>query len=59
MYKEDLALNNLQWIICHKTQRNQPNLIWSKYGLSRLNQSKTNNDSWEKKIDFQKGIIAK
>ena len=24
MYKEDLALNNLQWLICHKTQ---PNLI--------------------------------
>ena len=24
MYKEDLALNNLQWLICHKTQ---PNLL--------------------------------
>ena len=23
MYKEDLALNNLQWRICHKTQQNQ------------------------------------
>ena len=22
MYKEDLALNNLQWLICHKTQLN-------------------------------------
>ena len=22
MYKEDLALNNLQWLICHKTQHN-------------------------------------
>ena len=20
MYKEDLALNNLQWLICHKTE---------------------------------------
>ena len=20
MYKEDLALNNLKWLICHKTQ---------------------------------------
>ena len=20
MYKEDLALNNLQWLICHKSQ---------------------------------------
>ena len=28
MYKEDLALNNLQWLICHKTKQNQtkPNL---------------------------------
>ena len=24
MYKEDLALNNLQWLICHKTQPNPP-----------------------------------
>ena len=23
MYKEDLALNNLQWLTCHKTQPNQ------------------------------------
>ena len=23
MYKEDLALNNLQWLICHKTKLNQ------------------------------------
>ena len=23
MYKEDLALNNLQWFICHKTQLNK------------------------------------
>ena len=23
MYTEDLALNNLQWLICHKTQPNQ------------------------------------
>ena len=23
MYKEDLALNNLQWLIYHKTQPNQ------------------------------------
>ena len=22
-YKEDLALNNLQWLICHKSQQNQ------------------------------------
>ena len=23
MYKEDLPLNNLQWLMCHKTQPNQ------------------------------------
>ena len=23
MYKEDLALNNLQWLICHKTKPDQ------------------------------------
>ena len=23
MFKEDLALNNLQWLICRKTQPNQ------------------------------------
>ena len=23
MYKQNLALNNLQWLICHKTQPNQ------------------------------------
>ena len=23
MQKEDLALNNLQWLMCHKTQPNQ------------------------------------
>ena len=29
MYKEDLALNNLHWLICHKTKPNQtkPNSI--------------------------------
>ena len=30
MYKEELALNNLQWSMCHKTQPNQtePNLLF-------------------------------
>ena len=23
MYKKDLALNNLRWLICHKTKLNQ------------------------------------
>ena len=27
MYKEDLALNNLQWLICHKTKPNVSNLL--------------------------------
>ena len=33
MYKEDLTLNNLQWLICHKTQPNptQPNYIYLIY----------------------------
>ena len=26
MYKKDLALNNLQWLICHKTKLNVTNL---------------------------------
>ena len=29
MYKEDLALNNLQWLICHKNQTNS--YIFNKY----------------------------
>ena len=33
MYKEDLALNNLQWLISHKTLPNktQPNHIYVIY----------------------------
>ena len=33
MYKEDLALNNLQWLICHKTKPNptQSNPIYLIY----------------------------
>ena len=30
MYKEDLELNNLQWLICHKTQT-KPNYIYLIY----------------------------
>ena len=29
MYKQDLGLNNLQWLICHKTQPNQ--IIYIQY----------------------------
>ena len=28
--KQDMALNNQQWLICHKTQRNQTNQQMSK-----------------------------
>ena len=33
MYKEDLALKSLQWLICHKTKPNQikPNPIYLIY----------------------------
>ena len=30
MYKEDLVLNNLEWLICHKTQP-KPNHIYLIY----------------------------
>ena len=26
MYKKDLALNNLQWLICHKTKPTKPKM---------------------------------
>ena len=51
MYKEDLALNNLQWLICHKTQPNRiiyliymykdlalNNLQWFTCNKTQLNQ---------------------
>ena len=33
MYKKDLALNDLQWLICHKTESNptKPNPIYLIY----------------------------
>ena len=27
-YQEDLALNNLQWLICHKTKLNQTYILY-------------------------------
>ena len=34
MYKQDLTLNNLQWLTCHKTKQNQSTLprryFWKK-----------------------------
>ena len=32
-YKKDLALNNLQWLICHKTKPNQTKLFSSCYKM--------------------------
>ena len=29
MYKQDLALSNLQWLICHRNKQNQTNQIFS------------------------------
>ena len=46
MYKEDLAKNNLQWLIRHKTQSNQTNPTQPK-----PNQTKPDN-SEEKMIGF-------
>ena len=34
MYKEDLGLNNLQSLICHKTQWNKPNKSTLCYGIA-------------------------
>ena len=30
MYKEDLTLNNLQWLICHKIKPNYNESLWKK-----------------------------
>ena len=37
MYKEDLALNNLQWLICHKTKANQVCVFSYAFCLSSCN----------------------
>ena len=36
MYKEGLALNNLQWLICHKTQPNQTLYTRTETGIIKL-----------------------
>ena len=30
MYKEDLTLNNLQWLMCHEIKSNQTKSNWIK-----------------------------
>ena len=36
MYKEELALYNLQWLICHKIQTNQPRAWSDDYSCEKL-----------------------
>ena len=36
MYKQDLALNNLQWLIYHKTRPNRTNQFESHYKTNFL-----------------------
>ena len=54
MYKENLALNNRQGLICHKTT-NQPNLNdYSKYLLTKKKKTqKEDNVEWEMKYNFE------
>ena len=37
--KMDLALNNLQWLICHKTQQTKPNQIIMQINLVTIRES--------------------
>ena len=49
MYKEDLALNNLQWLICHKIKPNQ--IIFNIYMYK--NDLALNNLQWFGFIAYQ------
>ena len=42
MHKEDLALNNLQWLICHATKPNHININKGSQDLSGSKVSKNN-----------------
>ena len=37
MYKKDLALNDPQWLICHKTEPTKPNQTQSRYARALEN----------------------
>ena len=39
MYKENMAVNNLQWLICHKSQ---PNLLFLFYKVKKRKQKLKN-----------------
>ena len=47
IYKQDLALNNQQWLICHKAKQSKTNHIYSIYmykeDLALNNKQITNN----------------
>ena len=45
MYKEDLALHNLQWLICHKTTPNQtkPIIVLKMAGIMLVKHDNTKN----------------
>ena len=48
MYKQDLALNNLRWLICHKTQPNHDLLYYigclNIHGTHVITYNSTNNN---------------
>ena len=51
MYKEDLALNNLQWLICHKTPSMKTHLTIKNKIVPRPKlRNKTNATFKDKKI---------
>ena len=58
MYKEDLALNKLQWLICHKTKPNHRNNFRYKYPYLNqyLTMEKQKKNIGEKAY-FEKGIL--
>ncbi len=49
MYEEDLALNNLQWLICHKTLIKPNNKRKKKAYINVLNEQ---TDEQDFEIDF-------
>ena len=53
MYKEDLALNNLQWLICHKSQPNQTKVrayYMKKFIFSKISLFKVKGRRYTQKI---------
>ena len=50
MYKENLALNNLQWLICHEPKPNQSSLVLMFLFISFMKYVKTLNSSKLSKI---------